>query len=78
MRVFRPACSCSYNHSFIAFRQPLHLVAPGQGHMVIHRGCIPRLAAQFIEEGSLDALDSSCVDDIEPQAFFTSFAGPPP
>ncbi len=56
----------------------LHLVAPGQGHMVIHRGCILRLAAQFLESGSLDGLDGSCVDDIEPQAFFTSFAGPPP
>ncbi len=56
----------------------LHLIAPGQGHMVIHRGCISRLAAQFIDAGSLDELDGSCVDDIEPQAFFTSFAGPPP
>lgn len=56
----------------------LHLIAPGQGHMVIHRGCISRLAAEFIDAGSLEALDVSCVDDIEPQAFFTSFAGPPP
>lgn len=56
----------------------LHLVAPGQGHMVIHRGCIPRLATELIEAGSLDAIDGSCVADIEPQAFFTSFAGPPP
>lgn len=56
----------------------LHLIAPGQGHMVIHRGCISRLAAEFIDAGSLDELDGSCVDDIAPQAFFTSFAGPPP
>jgi pimeloyl-ACP methyl ester carboxylesterase len=56
----------------------LHLIAPGQGHMVIHRGCIARLAAEFIGAGSLDVLDFSCVDDIEPQAFFTSFAGPTP
>ena len=46
--------------------------------MVIHRGCISRLAAEFIDAGSIDELDGSCVDDIEPQAFFTSFAGPPP
>jgi hypothetical protein len=46
--------------------------------MVIHRGCIARLAAEFIDAGSLDVLDFSCVDDIEPQAFFTSFAGPTP
>lgn len=55
-----------------------HLVAPGQGHMVIHRGCISRLAASFIDSGSIDAIDASCVDDIEPAPFFTSFSGPPP
>jgi hypothetical protein len=46
--------------------------------MVIHRGCIVRLAAQFIGTASLDALDGACVDEIAPQAFFTSFSGPPP
>ena len=56
----------------------LHLIASGQGHMVIHRGCISRLAAQFIDAGSLGELDASCIDEIDPQAFFASFAGPPP
>jgi pimeloyl-ACP methyl ester carboxylesterase len=56
----------------------LHLVARGQGHVVIHRGCIPSLAARFIEAGSFDGLDTECVSEIAPQAFFTSFLGPSP
>jgi pimeloyl-ACP methyl ester carboxylesterase len=56
----------------------LHLVAPGQGHVVIHRGCIADLAAEFIEAASYEGLDSSCVSRIEPQAFFVDFNGPTP
>lgn len=56
----------------------LHLVARGQGHVVIHRGCLPNLAADFIESGSFEGLDTSCVDEIEPQPFFLSYAGPSP
>ena len=56
----------------------LHLVAPGQGHMVIHRGCIPRLAAELVESASLEGLDSSCVDEIAPQPFFVNLSGPTP
>jgi len=56
----------------------LHLIAPGQGHMVIHRGCIAILAAEFIEAGRHDGLDTACVEDIQPMSFFTSFAGPEP
>lgn len=56
----------------------LHLVARGQGHVVIHRGCIPALAAQFIEAGSFEGLATDCVGKIAPQAFFTGFLGPTP
>jgi pimeloyl-ACP methyl ester carboxylesterase len=56
----------------------LHLVARGQGHIVIHRGCIPTLAAAFVESGSFQGLDTSCVDRISPQPFFISYAGPTP
>ncbi len=59
-------------------RNALHLVAPGQGHVVIHRGCIPALATELVEAGSLRDLDPSCIEDIVPFAFFTSFTGPPP
>ena len=56
----------------------LHLVASGQGHIVIHRGCIPLLAAGFLEKGSFAGLDTSCVGEIAPQPFFLDFAGPAP
>jgi len=56
----------------------LHLVANGQGHIVIHRGCIPLLAAGFIEKGSFAGLDTSCVGKIAPQPFFLNYAGPAP
>jgi pimeloyl-ACP methyl ester carboxylesterase len=56
----------------------IHLVAPGQGHVVIHRGCIANLAAEFIEASSHEVLDTSCVARIAPQAFFIDFNGPAP
>ena len=58
--------------------QALHIVAPGQGHIVIHRGCLQRLATDFVEAGSLSGIDPSCADGMKPQPFFTSFAGPLP
>jgi pimeloyl-ACP methyl ester carboxylesterase len=56
----------------------LHLVARGQGHLVIHRGCIPRLAAEFLAAGSFAGLDTRCVSEIEPQPFFLGYTGPAP
>ncbi len=56
----------------------LHLVAPGQGHGVILRGCIPRIATEFIESGTVQELDTSCISEIRPMPFFINFAGPNP
>jgi pimeloyl-ACP methyl ester carboxylesterase len=56
----------------------LSVVAPGQGHVVIHRGCIPELAERLLETGSVAGPDAGCVSAIEPQAFFVSFNGPEP
>lgn len=56
----------------------LHLVAPGQGHNVIYRGCLPRLAADFIEQGAVEGLDTACVQEIRPMPFFVNFNGPQP
>lgn len=55
-----------------------HLVVPGYGHGVIAAGCIPKVAAQFIREGSAAGLETACVDEIDPPPFFVSFAGPQP
>jgi pimeloyl-ACP methyl ester carboxylesterase len=56
----------------------LHLVAPGQGHNVILRGCMPKIAATFIENGSATGLDTACLDDIKPMPFFLNFGGTAP
>jgi pimeloyl-ACP methyl ester carboxylesterase len=56
----------------------LHLVARGQGHIVIHRGCISDLVSAFVASGSFEGIDTSCVDRIAPSPFFLDYAGPTP
>ena len=56
----------------------LALVAPGQGHNVIFRGCLPRVAADFIKSATVEGLDTACVNDIRPMPFFVDFTGPRP
>jgi len=56
----------------------LALVAPGQGHNVVLRGCIPDLMYQFVQDGSLENLDGNCVNAIQPAPFFVDFNGPTP
>ncbi len=56
----------------------LHLIAPGQGHNVIVRGCLPEIAENFLVNGSVDGLDTTCVDEIAPFPFFINFSGPMP
>ena len=56
----------------------LRLVAPGNGHNVIYRGCLPRVAADFVKSGSTQGLDTACVQDIQPLPFFVDFTGTKP
>jgi pimeloyl-ACP methyl ester carboxylesterase len=56
----------------------LQLVIPGMGHINIFRGCIPRVASDFIEAGTIKGLDVTCVKDIAPMPFFINFSGPKP
>ncbi len=56
----------------------LSLVASGLGHNVVFRGCLPRLIEDFIEAGSVDGLDTACVERIQPAPFFLDFTGPTP
>ena len=54
------------------------LTAAGQGHNVILRGCIPRIAYDFIQSASVEGLDTACIDQIQPSPFFLTFSGPQP
>ena len=55
-----------------------HLVAPGQGHNVIGRGCMPRLVKRFIEKLETDQLDAGCIAELGPTPFFLDFNGAAP
>jgi pimeloyl-ACP methyl ester carboxylesterase len=55
-----------------------HLVAPGQGHNVIGRGCMPRLVARFIETLETADLDAGCIADMGATPFFLDYNGASP
>lgn len=53
-----------------------HVIAPGQGHGVISRGCIPRLLMEFLEELDTTTLDTQCTQRLGPEPFFVDLMGP--
>jgi pimeloyl-ACP methyl ester carboxylesterase len=55
-----------------------HIVVPATGHGAIGTGCGMRIATQFIEQASLDSLDTSCLQAIRRPPFFLTPAGPDP
>lgn len=60
------------------FPNSLNLVARGQAHSVMKNICLRDITTQFIEKGSVENLDTTCVEDIRPAPFFTSLLGPDP
>ena len=46
-----------------------HVILPGQGHSLMSVGCMPELAAQFIEQADATGLDAACLERL---------AAPPP
>lgn len=55
-----------------------HLVARGQGHIVIGAGCMPKLAAEFVDTLDPAALDTGCLALLGPPPVWLSFQGPQP
>jgi pimeloyl-ACP methyl ester carboxylesterase len=55
-----------------------HIVAPHTGHGVITTGCGQRIAHRFIDAGTLDGLDTSCLSTMKRPPFFLTPAGPDP
>jgi pimeloyl-ACP methyl ester carboxylesterase len=60
------------------FPNALHLVAPGQGHIVTTRGCMGDLVSDFIIAGDATGLDTGCMAEIRHTPYFTSLTGPAP
>jgi pimeloyl-ACP methyl ester carboxylesterase len=56
----------------------LHLVFSGMGHGNLTNRCSSNLFKEFLESASVDGLDTTCVDGIEPPPFFVDFTGPRP
>lgn len=56
----------------------LHVIAPGQGHGVVARGCIPLLLSDFVEQAGIADLDTGCVERLRPSPFFVDLLGPTP
>ena len=54
------------------------LVANGQGHSDMGRGCFPKLVARFVERPDPKRLDAGCIADFGPIPAFTSFNGAAP
>ena len=60
------------------FPNSLNLVARGQAHSVMKNICLRDITTEFIEKGTIENLDTSCVENILPAPFFTSLLGPEP
>lgn len=54
------------------------LVAKGQGHSVMGRGCLPRLVADFVATRDAAGLDAGCIADFGPVPAFLDFNGAAP
>ena len=54
------------------------LVAKGQGHSVMGRGCLPRLVADFVDKLDPKQLDAGCIADFAALPAFIDFNGAAP
>lgn len=59
-------------------RNSRQLVARGRGHTVLWRGCLPKLAAKFVETLDPVNLDAGCLASFGLTPAFTSYLGPAP
>jgi pimeloyl-ACP methyl ester carboxylesterase len=54
------------------------LVAAGQGHAVIVRGCIPKLVGEFVDTLKVRTLDTQCAEALGPLPALIDFEGAAP
>ncbi|MGE3888569.1 MAG: alpha/beta hydrolase [Vicinamibacterales bacterium] len=55
-----------------------HITAPATGHGVVGTGCGLRLIAAFVDKGTTDAVDTSCLASMKRPPFVLGPAGPDP
>jgi pimeloyl-ACP methyl ester carboxylesterase len=54
------------------------ITAPGQGHGIFIRGCVPRVVTEFVKRGTADGLDTSCVQRLRGSPIFLDLQGGAP
>ncbi len=54
------------------------LVLDGEGHGQVATACVPRLMADFLDSGSAESLDASCLERHRSAPFFVNTTGPAP
>ena len=55
-----------------------HITVPATGHGAAIAGCVPKLMAQFLNEGTAANIDAACVQNVKRPPFFLGPAGPDP
>ena len=55
-----------------------HIVVPATGHGAWGSGCVLKLMAQFLNEGTASKLDATCVERVKRAPFFLGPSGPDP
>lgn len=46
-----------------------HLVLPGTGHYSVGNACVDEILREFVEAGSAESLDASCLESIRRPPF---------
>jgi len=54
------------------------IVLQGEGHGQVTTACVPRLMADFLDHGSAESLDASCLERHRSAPFFVNTTGPAP
>jgi pimeloyl-ACP methyl ester carboxylesterase len=57
------------------FSRGRHLVAKGQGHIILGRGCMPKLIGEFMAKIEPEKLDVGCMDVLGPSPAFVTANG---
>lgn len=55
-----------------------HLIFEGMGHGNLTNRCSLKIFQEFLEEGTVEELDTACVEGVRPPPFFVDFSGPRP
>ena len=62
----------------LQWKNSRHIVVPATGHGAWSSGCVMKLMAQFLNDGSPAKLDSTCVANVKRPPFFLGPSGPDP